>query len=106
MSAASQETTAYPSGSTAVAPKDLRAIQNEILAKYVDRARAAKPNFKVSSMAKDGDAAFEIMNTAKEACFDVIVVGYGGRGKMRERLLGSISEKVAHSAPCTVIIVK
>lgn len=106
MAAAPQETATYPSGSTAIVTKDLRAIQNEIISKYVDRARAAKPNLKVSSMAKDGDAAFEIVNTAKEGCFDVTVVGHGGKGKTRERFLGSISEKVAHSAPCTVIIVK
>ena len=106
MSAVPQETTGYPSGSTSVVTKDLRAIQNEILSKYVDHAKAVKPNLPVSSLAKDGDAAFEIVDTAKEGCFDVTVVGHRGLGKTRERFLGSVSEKVAHSAPCTVIIVK
>jgi nucleotide-binding universal stress UspA family protein len=106
MAAAPQETATYPSRSTAVITKDLRAIQNEIIGKYLDRAKATKPDIEFSSIAKAGDAAFEIINTAKEGCFDVTVVGHGGKGKMRERFLGSISEKVAHSAPCTVIIVK
>ncbi|MGO8805693.1 MAG: universal stress protein [Candidatus Bathyarchaeia archaeon] len=106
MSAVPQETVAYPSGSTTVITKDLRAIQNEIISKYVEHARVVKPNVLVSGLAKEGDAAFEIVNTAKEDCFDVIVVGHRGLGKTSERFLGSVSEKVAHSAPCTVIIVK
>ena len=91
---------------TAIVTKDLRTIQNEIIGKYLNRAKAAKPDFTVSCMAKAGDAAFEIVNTAKEGYFDVTVLGHGGRDKIRERFLGSISEKVARSAPCTVIIVK
>ena len=106
MSAVPQETVAYPSGSTNVVTKDLRAIQNEIISKYVDHAKIVKPNVSVSALAKAGDAAFEIVNTAKEGCFDVTIVGHQGLGKTRERFLGSVSEKVAHSAPCTVIIVK
>ncbi len=43
---------------------------------------------------------------SKEGNYDVVVLGHRGVGKMREILLGSISEKVAHTVPCTVIIVK
>jgi nucleotide-binding universal stress UspA family protein len=106
MSGVPQESFAYPSGSTAVLAKDLRAIQNEIISKNVSHARAVKPNLAVSSMLKEGDPALEIVNAAKDGGFDVIVVGHRGTGRMRERLLGSISEKVAHNAPCPVVIVK
>ncbi len=106
MAAAPQETGSYPSGNAAIVTKDLRAIQTEVLRKYTDHAKAIKPNLAVSSLAKAGDAAFAIVNTAKEGRFDVTVVGHRGLGKTKERFLGSISEKVAHSAPCTVIIVK
>lgn len=106
MAAAPQETGSYPSGSAAMVTRDLRAIQNEVLSKYVEHAKVVSANVAVSSLAKAGDAAFAIVNTAKEGGFDVTVVGHRGLGKTRERFLGSVSEKVAHSAPCTVIIVK
>jgi nucleotide-binding universal stress UspA family protein len=106
MSAVPQESATYPSGSTAAFAKDLRAIQNEVMSKSVDHARTVKPNLPVSSMLKEGDAALEIVNAAKDGGYDVIVVGHRGSSKMKERLLGSISEKVAHNAPCPVVIVK
>jgi nucleotide-binding universal stress UspA family protein len=106
MSAVPQESAVYPSGGTAVLAKDLRAIQNEVISKNVSHAREVKPNLPVSSMLKEGDAALEIVNAAKDGGFDVIVVGHRGTGKMRERFLGSTSEKVAHNAPCPVVIVK
>jgi nucleotide-binding universal stress UspA family protein len=89
-----------------VVAKDLRAIQEEIINRAVAHARAVKPNLPVSAMSLEGDAAFEIVDTAKDGGFDVVIVGHRGIGKMRERFLGDVSEKVAHSAACTVIIVK
>jgi nucleotide-binding universal stress UspA family protein len=106
MSAVPQESAAYPSGSVAVLAKDLRAIQDEVISKNVEHARAVKPNLPVSSMVREGDAASEIVNAAKDGGFDVIVVGHRGTSKMRELFLGSVSEKVAHNAPCPVVIVK
>lgn len=106
MSAAPPEAGVYPSGSTAIVAKDLRAIQEEILNKAIAHAKAVKPNLAVLTESKEGDAAFEIVNTAKEEGFDVIIVGHRGISKMRERFLGVVSEKVAHSATCTVILVK
>jgi len=106
MSAVPQESANYPSSNTAAFAKDLRAIQNEIVSKDLDHARSVKPNLPVSSILKEGDAALEIVNTAKDGGFDVIVVGHRGLSNLRERLLGSISEKVAHNAPCPVVIVK
>ncbi len=106
MGAAPPESAVYPSSSTVVVAKDLRAIQEAIVSKAAAHARAVKPNLAVSAMTREGDAALEIVNTAKDEDFDVVVVGHRGVGKMRERFLGSLSEKVAHSAACTVIIVK
>ena len=106
MGAVPEESIAYSGGNTAVFGKDLRKIHDEILSRSVARAKAVKPNLAVSSMLKEGDPALEIVNTAKEGGFDVIVIGHKGLGKMKELFLGSISEKVAHLAPCPVIIVK
>jgi len=107
MSAVPQESTTFPtSGSTAIFGKDLRKIHEEILSRSVAHAKAVKPNLAVSSMLKEGDPALEIVNTAKEGSFDAVVVGHKGSGRMKELFLGSISEKVAHMAPCPVIIVR
>jgi len=108
MAAVPQESPAYPSGNgnTAMFGKDLRKIHDEILSRSVAHAKTIKPNVAVSSMIKVGDPALEIVNTAKEGGFDVIVVGHKGLSKMQELFLGSISEKVANLTPCPVIIVK
>ena len=57
-------------------------------------------------MLRDGDPAIEIVDVAKDSGFDVIVIGHKGSGMVSERVLGSISEKVAHLAPCPVVIVR
>lgn len=86
--------------------RDIRKIHEEILAKKVERAKAASTELKISSLAIDGEPAVQIANTAKEGGFDLIVVGHGGASRMSEFFLGSVSERVAHLAPCSVIIVK
>jgi nucleotide-binding universal stress UspA family protein len=101
-----QESTAYSIGNMTTLGRDMRKIHEEILSKAVSHAKDFKPDLTISSMLRDGEPAVEIVNFAKDNGFDVIVLGHKGMGKLRERFLGSISEKVAHSAPCSVIIVK
>ncbi len=106
MGTVTEEVTGSSDGNTSTFVTDLRQIHNEILSRSVAHAKAVKPNLSVSSMLKEGEPAAEIINAAKEGGFDVIVVGHRGLSKMKERVLGSISEKVANLAPCPVIIVK
>ena len=102
-----QESVTYPGVSNSnVVAKDLRRIHEEILSKGLERARKLKPNMLVSSMLKEGDPSLEIVSTAKEGGFDAIVLGHKGLGKIQEILLGSVSEKVAHLAPCPLVIVR
>jgi nucleotide-binding universal stress UspA family protein len=101
-----QESTTSSFENMSIMGKDLRNIHEEILSKAISHAKAIKPDLTVSSMLKDGDPAIEIINVAKESGFDAIVIGHKGSGMLRERVLGSISEKVAHLAPCPVVIVK
>ncbi len=101
-----QESTTYSINNMTLLGKDLRKIHEEILIKAVSHAKEVKPDLAVSSMLRDGEPAVEIVTVAKDNCFDVIVVGHKGSGKVRERFLGSISEKVAHLAPCPVVIVR
>ena len=52
-----------------------------------------------------GDCADEILDVAESEEAFMIVMGRRGLGRVRETLLGSVSQKVLHHAPCTVAIV-
>lgn len=53
-----------------------------------------------------GDIADEILDIAEADKAGMIVMGRRGLGRVREALLGSVSQKVLHHADCTVIIVQ
>jgi nucleotide-binding universal stress UspA family protein len=99
------EPTAY-TGGVAAFTKELQKIHEEILSKAVAHANATHPNLAVTTKLLEGDPASEIVDAVKEGGFDVVVVGHRGGSGVREFLLGSVSEKVAHSAVCTAIIVR
>ncbi len=86
--------------------KDLQKFHEGLLDKAVARAKAAKPNVPLNSIIREGNPASEILSTAKEGAFDVVVVGHRGKGKVRELFMGSISEKIVHTVPCTVIVIR
>lgn len=66
------------------------------------RATAAPP----ISVLLRGDAAAEIIEYAKTRQVDLIVAGSRGLGTIKGWLLGSVSRKLAHYAPCSVLIVR
>ncbi len=51
-----------------------------------------------------GDPAEKILEEARSGDYDLIITGTRGRGPLVRLLLGSVSHKVADSAPCTVLI--
>lgn len=53
-----------------------------------------------------GDAADEICGYAEEKGVDLIVLGSHGRKGMKRLVLGSVSERVAARAPCSVMVVR
>jgi nucleotide-binding universal stress UspA family protein len=63
-------------------------------------------NRKATSQLSQGDAATEIIEYAKNASMDLIVVGSRGLSRIRGLLLGSVSRKLVHYAGCSVLIVK
>jgi nucleotide-binding universal stress UspA family protein len=97
---------AYPGDSMVSAARDFHKFHVGILDKAMARTKAAKPNLSVTLMLREGNPASEIVAASKEGGFDVVVVGHRGVGKMRGLFMGSISEKVVHTAPCTVIIIR
>jgi len=64
-------------------------------------ALSATPAVRVSS-----NPANAIIQCAKEAHVDLIVVGTHGRGPMSHLLMGSVAEHVVRHAPCPVLIVR
>lgn len=60
----------------------------------------------VETTLREGHTVQEIIRTAKEGKFDLIVIGGRGISKIRELLLGSVTDGVIHHAPCPVLVIK
>jgi nucleotide-binding universal stress UspA family protein len=54
----------------------------------------------------EGKVVDQIVKTAKEGNFDVIIIGARGLNRFEEVLLGSISHGVVEKAPCPVIVTR
>ncbi len=106
MGAVPLEPTTVSGDSMVLFAKDLRRLHEDILNKSIAHAKEVNPKVTVFSKLREGDPALEIVAEAKEAGFDIVVVGHRGEGRMREIFLGNISEKVSHLAPCPVVIIK
>ncbi len=60
----------------------------------------------VRTFMEDGDPAKTILEIANRESADTIVMGHRGLGALQEVIVGGVSTKVGHLAPCTVITVK
>ncbi len=54
----------------------------------------------------DGRAAETIVSVAQETNADLIVMGTHGRSALAHMLLGSVAERVVHTAPCSVLTIR
>lgn len=79
-------------------------LSKQILAAAKTRAQRLGTN-NVQLRPAWGDPAQSIIEIAACEATDAIVVGRRGRGRLAGLLLGSVSQKIASLAPCTVIIV-
>jgi nucleotide-binding universal stress UspA family protein len=61
---------------------------------------------KVHERLRSGSPATEIVKTAKQLNAGLVVVGSGSRGLSDTILLGSTAQRVQHSAPCPVLVVR
>lgn len=91
----------------------------EVISKLVEAARERGANIlahgekkvkaegvQVETLLEEGYAVEEILKTAKEGGFDLIVIGDRGLSAIKEIFLGSVSHGVTLHAACPVLIVR
>jgi|SRR6266849_2135906 len=80
-------------------------LQRELVAKVNDLVESGvRATFHVVH-GLNTDPADLVANFAKEADADVIVVGTRGHGRVAGMLLGSVTQRLLHVAPCPVLAV-
>lgn len=86
-------------------PTDLLAEVQKMQDEVVAETRAGAPEgVTIEQHLVKGRAADAVIEAAQNA--DMVVVGSRGRGGFRGLLLGSVSQQIAHHAPCPVVIVR
>jgi nucleotide-binding universal stress UspA family protein len=104
---------------TTLTPAGVPVVTSAEVSKMVEAARTAgnriltegeqkvkSSNVEVETALREGNTVQEIVRMAKEGKFDLIVMGVKGVSRIRELLMGSVSEGVIKNAPCPVLIVK
>jgi nucleotide-binding universal stress UspA family protein len=81
-----------------------REAGRQVLAEGEQKVKAEK--VQVETKLVEGHAVQEIVRVAKEGKFDLIVIGAKGISKIRELLLGSVTDGVIHHAARPVLVVK
>jgi len=106
-----EPTTFSPAGVSVITAEEasrvaeaVREAGRRVLAEGEQKAKAEK--VQVETMLVEGHAVQEIVRTAKEGKFDLIVIGAKGISRIRELLLGSVTDGVVHHAACPVLVVK
>jgi len=99
------ESTEYPPWATTYL-SEVRGHHEKILADALRTAHEAHPHLTVSTKLADGPVTDTIVKEAEAGAFDIIVIGHRGLGGVSKALLGSISDRVADHATCSVLIVK
>lgn len=72
----------------------------------LEQIRPVNEDIVVRHVLLEGDPATEIVEYAREAGTDVIVMGTHGRTGLERLLMGSVAEKVMREAPCSVLVAK
>ncbi len=72
----------------------------------LEQIRPVDPGISVRHVMLEGDPADQIVQYARGAGMDLIVMGTQGRTGVERLLLGSVAEKVLREATCSVLVVK
>ncbi len=64
------------------------------------------PEERVATEVQVGEPAEEIVDLARLEGYDLIVMGSRGLNQVKELLVGSVSHRVLHTAPCPVLVAR
>jgi len=81
-----------------------RKTASNIIAEGEQRVKAE--GVQVETLVREGHTVQEILKAAREGEFNLIVMGARGISKIKEILLGSVSDGVMRNSPCPVLVVK
>jgi nucleotide-binding universal stress UspA family protein len=84
---------------------ELKEKGKEVLKDMGEKFQESDTQIKFRPMLVEGDPAEQIVKVAEKEDIDVIIMGTG-KSKIDKHLLGSVSEKVVHSAPCTILLIR
>ena len=84
--------------------QSIRKVGADILADGEKRVKAE--GVQVKTLLKEGHIVEEILKAAREGNFNLIVMGARGMSRIKEILMGSVSDGVTRHAPCPVLLVK
>jgi nucleotide-binding universal stress UspA family protein len=101
----------YSIGGLAISPtpvhefiEAIRKVGTGILADGEKRVKAE--GVQVETLLMEGHAVEQIVKVCRENKFDLIVMGARGLSRIKEMLLGSVSDGVTRHAYCPVLVVK
>lgn len=73
---------------------------------YVIRKHSEEVGIPLDIRVAYGDPADEMLGLAEREKIDVIVIGSSGKGFIKRKVLGSVSNKVVQNAKCSVYVVR
>ncbi len=94
--------TGFGSGYVITKPSDAKRAMTQVLDAAEDLAKAAAPGVVVKRKSYHGSPETVLIEEAGGA--DLLVVGSRGLGGFKGRLLGSVSRRCVHRAPCPVVV--
>lgn len=83
----------------------LRAVAEQVL-DVAERAVRAHGMDRVECLMADGDPARRIVEAAEQTGADMLVIGARGLSDLKATMFGSVSHKVQHMSPVTVVSVR
>lgn len=69
-------------------------------------AQAEREGVKLKCVIRAGHEVETVIRYAREAHFDLLVVGFLGHSRVFDRIWGGTSQNLTRTAPCSVLVVK
>jgi len=78
----------------------------DVLHSAAERLHSMFPDWKTETLELSGSAAREILQQAKDWGADIVILGANGNTGFKQHILGSVAQKIANEADCSVRIVR